>query len=300
MREDTLKIFVMIFAAMTIYSFLSQDEKKNYNIRINSQVQASDGLNLKAVGELIKSVENAADLEKKINDSSVGINNLDLNQDKKVDYIKVSEYGDSKAKGFSLSVDLAPGDTQEVATIQVEKQGEGAYVEVRGNEQIYGQAHQYGQHYPSFGSMMLMSYLFRPHPFYYSPFGFGRYPGYYRPYGVIGHSAYRSNMGTRGRGYTKSANSSLSRSLKSPNAGRSSSKVKASLRRPTKSQKAFQTRHRSKSLRTGRFGRSRSRSRYRSSKRSRGFGRRSSRRSGFGFGRSRGFGRGFRGFGRRR
>ena len=61
-----------------------------------------------------------------------GINNLDLNEDGKVDYIEVEEYGTEALKGFSLTVEVEKGQEQEIATIEVEKtEGGEAQVEVQ-------------------------------------------------------------------------------------------------------------------------------------------------------------------------
>ena len=91
---------------------------------------AANGFDLKAAGELVKQASDAEDLEKLLNKSG-GVNNLDLNEDNKVDYIHVTEYGNDRAKGFSLTVQPEPGETQEVATIDIEKEGEKANVEVQ-------------------------------------------------------------------------------------------------------------------------------------------------------------------------
>ncbi len=272
MKESNLIILVVFFAVLSVYSFLPK-KSDNYNVNISSSVAASDGLDLKAVGALIKEVKDAKDLEKKLNDPSLGINNLDLNEDSKVDYIKVTEYGEAKDKGFSLSVDLGPGDTQEVATIQIEKKGEGGDIEVRGNREIYGQGQYYHSPYSGLSTLLIASYLFRPHPFYMSPYGWGRYPGYYRPYRPMSHTAYRVRNASSGSSFSKRSSSGMSRNITSPNKGKSARNVRAPLKNPTTSQRAFQKRNPSKTVRSGGFGRaSRSSVRRSSFGRSSGFG----------------------------
>ena len=53
--------------------------------------EIADGLDLEAVGELFREAENLEAFEKVLNDPEVGINNLDLNGDGYVDYIRVVE-----------------------------------------------------------------------------------------------------------------------------------------------------------------------------------------------------------------
>jgi hypothetical protein len=200
------------------------------DINVTSQIEASDGLDLRAVGALVKEAESAQDLERRLNREG-GINNLDLNADGKVDFIHVTEYGGEQAKGFSLTVQPAEGETQEVATIEIEKSaseagaGEPAQqkadVYVRGNDQIYGsQHHHYHSSYP-IGSMLLMAYLFRPHPFYVSPFGFGYYPPYYGGgYSRVSRTTYATRAAGAAAGSTPRAVSGRASSLRSPNAGK--------------------------------------------------------------------------------
>jgi hypothetical protein len=276
------------------------------DINVTSQIEASDGLDLRAVGALVKEAESAQDLERRLNREG-GINNLDLNADGKVDFIHVTEYGGEQAKGFSLTVQPAEGETQEVATIEIEKSaseagaGEPAQqkadVYVRGNDQIYGsQHHHYHSSYP-IGSMLLMAYLFRPHPFYVSPFGFGYYPPYYGGgYSRVSRTTYATRAAGAAAGSTPRAVSGRASSLRSPNAGKVASRgVRASLRNPTQSQRSFQARTARGVNSRGFAERVQSRASSRRAPAKSAAPRRS-------FGRSRGFSRGFssRGFRSRR
>lgn len=258
-------VFMFIFIAIVIGSCNTSPKRthrqNNYNVNITSQVTAADGLNLKAVGEFIKKVKNAEDLEKKINDATLRINNLDLDEDGKVDYIKVTEYGDKadkSFKGFSLVAILSKAkDEQEVATIEVEKSGDGANVQVTGNKQIYGSGHHYHSHYSS-SNLLLWAWLWSPRPYWHSPFHYGYYPSYYRSYSVVSVNSYRSRTRgyTSGSSYKKSATSKVKSKATSPNKAKTSSKVRAPLKNPTTSQKSFQKRNPSKTTRSGGFGKS--------------------------------------------
>ncbi|MCK5680833.1 hypothetical protein KAI46_08495 [bacterium] len=275
MNEKIFKILAGIFIFLIAISFLwPAGGDKQYNVNVQTTVYGGDGLDLATIGTLLKKAENGAELEKLLNDSTTGINNLDLNEDGKVDYIKVTEYGTDQTKGFSLTVEPIKGEIQEVATIEIEKSGEDkAQVEVRGNEQIYGQNHY---HRSSFGvtDMLFMYWLFRPHPFYMSPWGYGHYPGNYRSHNTVSQKDYKKNTAGKSN-LKKSSSSQMKGKATSPNAGKSAAKgIKTPLKKPSRSQKSFQKRNPSKQISKSRFGRgSSSRPSRPSVRRSSGFGR---------------------------
>jgi len=275
MNEKLFKGLAGIFIFLIVISFLwPSGGDKNYNVNVQSTVYAGEGLDLATIGSLLKKAENATELERLLNDPATGVNNLDLNEDGKVDYVKVTEYGNDKSKGFSLTVEPIAGEVQEIATINIEKSGDDkAEVEVRGNEQIYGQNHY---HHSSFGmtDMLFMYWLFRPHPMYMSPWGYGRYPGSYRAHNTVSQRDYK-NRTTGRRDLQKSSSSRIKGKSTSPNAGKSATKgIKAPLKKPTRSQKSFQKRNPSKQMSRSAFGRSSaSRTSRPSVRRSSGFGR---------------------------
>lgn len=274
MNENIFKYLAIFFFVIVIWSFCTDPQERSdeyYDVNVQTLIPASDGLDLKAVGELLKKAKNAEELEKLINSPAQGVNNLDLNGDGKVDYISVTEYGKDKIKGFSLTTQPASGETQELATIEVEKTSDSrAEMEIRGNEQIYGSNHYYHSQF-GFTDFLIMSYLFSPHRFYMSPWGYGAYPGYYSPYRTVPYSNYRSRTSryTSGSNFRSSRSSTISSNVQSPNAGKTAKSVRAPLKNPTSSQKSFQTRSRT-STRSGGFGRSSSLRRS-SSSRSGGF-----------------------------
>ncbi|HIG30091.1 MAG TPA: hypothetical protein EYQ50_20775 [Verrucomicrobiales bacterium] len=255
----------------------SQGTVTSYNTTA-TQKSAAEGLNLAALTELVKKSKDAKELELKLN-SETGdrINNLDLNQDNKVDYLNVTEYGSGNIRGFSFTVELAKDDIQEVATIELEKKQNQVEVTTSGNQNIYGSNHHYRS---SFGmtDFLIMSWMFNSmsRPMYHSPYHYGGYPSHYgRGYSTLSNNQYRdrSSRYASGSSLKKTSLTGSRSSIKSPNAAKSSAKVKASLKNPTQSQKAFQARSRpmkTAASRSGGFGRSSSSA---GAKRSGGFGR---------------------------
>ncbi len=249
---------IIIFAFIWVVSSASGGDVRDANIIVSSD--AAENLDLKALVEVVKKVKSAEELEQVLNKAD-GINNLDLNMDNKVDFIKVTEYG-SKADetyGFSLTTEPTKGETQEIATIELAKVGENVDVEVKGNEQVYGNNHYYHYRGPGIGTFLLWSYFLRPHPYYYSPYRFGYYPRYYGyGYSPVRRSIYRSRVGRMGGSAARRSSSGISRKgLSNPNKGKSAkSGIKQKLRKPTSTQKSFRTRSATKARRSGGFGRS--------------------------------------------
>jgi hypothetical protein len=296
--NSTLKNVLIVFLALWVVKgcmFSSSHRGRsgsNTTVNVNVDSQAKDGLDLEALIELVKQGRSAEDIERKLNQAG-SINNLDLNEDGKVDFVKVTEYGNkSTAYGFAFTVEVAEGEEQEIAEIEIEKNGNSADIVARGNEEVYGYNHYYHSN-SLLTNLLIWNYLFHPHPYYYSSFHWGYYPSYYRPYAPVSTSVYRSttrNVKRNSNATRVSSSSPKSKSsLSNPKRGKTADKgIKKSLAKPTQSQKSFKARSSSKSVKSGGFGKStrssssrssstsktRSRSSYnsRSSSRSRGFG----------------------------
>lgn len=256
---------VLIFGAIGVLGIaigsliFGGDDERNYNVSVQSYSsikEAADGLDLKAVGALVKEVSTPQELEKLLNDESKGINNLDLNEDDKVDYIKVTEFGEGKVKAFSLTVDTGSNEEQEIATIRIEETNEGkAYVETHGNSQIYGHNHYYRSHF-GLSDFLFWSYLTRGHSYYRSPYYYGHYPSYYRSYRTVPQTTYQRKISSNPNysQFRNASSSKVSQKVVSPNANKTATNIKAPLRNPTQTQKTFQKTNPSKQVRSGGFG----------------------------------------------
>lgn len=253
------KIGVTLFTVFIAFSMMSQCGRKqasqeSQSTRITEPVAAvpqqstevilkefSKGLNLDAVTLLAKKAKDAADFERLLNSQSEGVNNLDLNDDDKVDYINVSEYGSGDQRGFSLTTEISPGKVQEIATIEIKREADKATVQTTGNSSLYGPA-QY--HQSSFGltDMLLMGWLFSSNrPSYASPYGYGNYPpSYGGGWNRQAPDTYTDTMRSRTAGSTvrTSTQSVISRPVVSPNAEKIAAKARA-ISNPTQSQRSF-------------------------------------------------------------
>ena len=200
-----------------------------------------DNLNLQALGEMVRASTSAQDIEDKLN-SNGSINNLDLDNDGNIDYIKVTEYGNGNNRGFSFTVDLPNNETQEVATIEVNKGGDKVNMNIQGNQQLYGNNGYYQSHY-SLSDMLIMSYFLSPHIIYHSPYHYGYYPRYYRPYRCVPVHTYSTRVvkTVRYSSFKPSSRPTVSR-ISSPNANRNSHSIVSranGISNPNRSQRAF-------------------------------------------------------------
>jgi hypothetical protein len=99
-----------------------------------------DHLDLNGVLEVFKSSENVEAFEKNLNQKSNGVNNVDLNVDGEVDFIKIRELVDGNSHVVILSVDLSSSESQDLAAITVERlSDEEITLQIIGDKDVYGQ-----------------------------------------------------------------------------------------------------------------------------------------------------------------
>ena len=98
-----------------------------------------DNLDLYAVLDLFQKSKTIEDFEKSLNDAKTGINNLDLNNDEKVDFIKVVTEKEGDDFLFILQDPINEKETQDVAVISVSKDQAGKVsLQIIGDKELYG------------------------------------------------------------------------------------------------------------------------------------------------------------------
>jgi len=106
-----------------------------YNINNSNDVL----FNLDWTLEHFKNASNPSDFEERINKDNQ-LSNLDLNQDGYVDFIKVNSYKDGDIRIFVLQVDLNEYESQDIATIFLERTGDkSAVIQIIGDPDIFGE-----------------------------------------------------------------------------------------------------------------------------------------------------------------
>jgi hypothetical protein len=98
-----------------------------------------DNLNLYAVMNLFQQSETIEGFERSLNDENSRINNLDLNNDNNIDYIKVNDYVDRDVHTIVLQDVLDRNENQDVAVFTVQKLRDGSVqIQLIGDEALYG------------------------------------------------------------------------------------------------------------------------------------------------------------------
>ncbi|MFV8343091.1 hypothetical protein [Flavobacterium sp. XS2P39] len=196
-----------------------------------------DNLNLYAVLDIFQKSKTVEEFERAINSKGENINNLDLNNDNFIDYIRVISYRDGDSYSIVLRVAINSVEDQDVAVIEVNKNRYGrAVVQIIGDEELYGRDYIVE---PSAGDDLtpnpgylgyermhtgnywngilyvndwpIIVHLLSPSfAIYISPWRWGYYPSYWRPWSPIYyynywgyHRHYYSNYFYRRVGYIR-------------------------------------------------------------------------------------------------
>ena len=113
--------------------------RAQHNVQPDSLGLPGDNLNLYAVLRIFQESPTLEDFEKKLNAQESRINNLDLNGDGKIDYIRVIDHVTNNVHDIVLQIPVTGSESQDVAVIQVEKSAENpARVQIIGDEALYG------------------------------------------------------------------------------------------------------------------------------------------------------------------
>src|SRR3954447_6444481 len=98
-----------------------------------------DNLDLYAVLDIFQKSKTIEEFEKSLNDEKTKVNNLDLNLDKKVDFIKVTTKKKDDSYTFILQVDVTKTETQDVAVILLDRdKDKKVSMQIVGDEELYG------------------------------------------------------------------------------------------------------------------------------------------------------------------
>jgi hypothetical protein len=99
-----------------------------------------DNFSLEGAIELFKKAESPEEFEKLLNKEASQVNNLDLNEDGEIDYIRVVDNMGEDAHAIVLQVAVSEKESQDIAVIEIEKQGsENAVLQIVGDEDIFGE-----------------------------------------------------------------------------------------------------------------------------------------------------------------
>ncbi|WDF64357.1 hypothetical protein [Flavobacterium sp. KACC 22763] len=188
-----------------------------------------DNLDLYAVMSLFQKSKTIEEFEKNLNLEKTGINNLDLDLDKKVDFIKVVTKKNGNSFTFILQVAVNKKENQDVAVILVDKDKNGKVkMQIVGDELLYGKDYviepvsksspaktanpAYAgddpvQSSPAVTAVVvetvpIVQYVYSPaYVPYYPPYYYGFYPPYFAAFTVMAVGIYRHNHYYHHHGY---------------------------------------------------------------------------------------------------
>ncbi|MFZ1523535.1 MAG: hypothetical protein WAT22_01885 [Saprospiraceae bacterium] len=99
-----------------------------------------DNFSLEGALELFKNASSPEDFEKQLNSENNHVNNLDLNGDGDIDYIRVISKVDKDAHLLILQVPVSETENQDIAVIEIEKTSKDvAILQIIGDEDIFGE-----------------------------------------------------------------------------------------------------------------------------------------------------------------
>jgi len=105
-----------------------------------SQIEVpGDNFSLEGALELFKKSASPEEFERMLNDPESRVNNLDLNGDGYIDYIRVIDVNEGNVHAFIMQAVVSKKESQDVAVITLEKLANGkAVLQITGDEDIYG------------------------------------------------------------------------------------------------------------------------------------------------------------------
>jgi len=201
-------LILLFFLGFTVTAQDNREEKLNL---------PGDNLNLYAVMKLFQESKTLEEFEKNLNAEDSKINNLDLNNDNNIDYIKVVDYVNGNDHTIVLQVPVNDKENQDVAVFTVQKDANNnVQIQLIGDEALYGKDYIIEPNYndgasanetpnPGYtgntrivngekvvetrttyvevGGWPMISFLFMPsYIAWHSPWNWGYYPSYWRPW----------------------------------------------------------------------------------------------------------------------
>ena len=205
MRANPLSfLLIALFSLFSTVALVAQDD--DAEMTTDSTGLPGDNFSLEGAMDLFKQASSLEDFEKMLNTEDNNVNNLDLNEDGEIDYIRVVDNMEGDVHAIVLQVPVSEKESQDIAVIEIEKTGaETAMLQIVGDEDIYGEqviAEPYQEEEVDKGgrggpSLMTppvaivvnvwgwptVRYVYRPgYVVYVSPWRWGLYPTWWRPW----------------------------------------------------------------------------------------------------------------------
>jgi hypothetical protein len=206
--------FVLILTCFNSYLGHSQSNDEPEALGL-----PGDNLNLYAVLDIFQKSTTIEKFEESLNEENAKINNLDLDNDGKVDFIKVKTEKEGDNFMFVLQVEVNKNDVQDLAVVFVNKdKNKEVTIQIVGDENLYGKNYvvepvasknlstTINPGYTGTETVTataatvnivtspVVVYLYSPvYVPYYPPYYYGYYPRYFRPWAPLYFSVYYHN-----------------------------------------------------------------------------------------------------------
>ena len=132
-----IKLSIILFNIVSVLSFNSVIAQSN---DLDSTGLPGDNFDLQGALAMFQKSSSPEDFEKLLNIEDNNVNNLDLNEDGEIDYVRVVSKMDDDVHIFVLQVAVSAIENQDIAVIELEKTGnETAIAQIIGDEDIYGE-----------------------------------------------------------------------------------------------------------------------------------------------------------------
>lgn len=127
----------LLFIFLAIFSFNGIQAQSSDS---DSTGLPGDNFDLQGALAMFQKATSPEDFEKLLNTEDNNVNNLDLNEDGEIDYVRVVSKMDKDVHVFVLQVAVSASENQDIAVIELEKTGnETAIAQIIGDEDIYGE-----------------------------------------------------------------------------------------------------------------------------------------------------------------
>jgi hypothetical protein len=133
-----IKLMAVLGLSLT-WNIVAAQTRDEVNMA-DSTGMPGDNFSLQGALGIFKESESLEDFEKKLNSKDNAVNNLDLNGDGKIDYVRVIDNTKDNAHAIVIQVPVSKSEAQDVAVIEIEKDGDqSAIVQIVGDEDLYGE-----------------------------------------------------------------------------------------------------------------------------------------------------------------
>jgi hypothetical protein len=133
-----MKIKKLFLASVTVLMLLTTTMHVYAQTNLDAEVPG-DNFSLEGALELFKKSRSPEEFEQMLNNADARVNNLDLNADGQIDYLRVVNRQDRNVHIFIIQSVISDDDFQDVAVIELKKLADGeAVLQITGDADVYG------------------------------------------------------------------------------------------------------------------------------------------------------------------